>query len=179
MASDQVRPSRPPGSARRFGLVAASIGALIVIIALTAVIAALTAPDHGDDNAATTAAAAPAITEQHARDIATAVTRSMYDVSPATADQQVATFKANSCGEFAKKTLPDLITSTDQLKARDSSSILTIDAMAVAPRTEPSAQVEVIVAFSWKQGDISEKTRAVYQVAVDAGKPCITTAQFF
>jgi hypothetical protein len=178
MASDQVRPSRPPGSARRFGLVAASIGALIVIIVLTAVIAALTAPDHGDDNDASTAAA-PAITEQQARDIATAVTRSMYDVSPATADEQVAMFKANSCGEFAKKTLPDLITSTDQLKARDSSSILTIDSLAVAPQTQPSAQVEVIVAFSWKQGDISEKTRAVYQVAVDAGKPCITTAQFF
>jgi hypothetical protein len=176
MRPGQVTPSRPPGSSRRIGVVVAVVVALIAIVALTAVIATLTAPDKSGDEPSATV---PAITDQQAKDIATAVTRSMYDVSPATADDQVATFKANACGEFATKTLPDLITSTDQLKARNASSILTIDSMAVAPRAQPSPQAEVIVAFSWDQGDISEKTRAVYQVAIDAGKPCITTAQFF
>jgi hypothetical protein len=35
------------------------------------------------------------------------------------------------------------------------------------------------VAFSWKQGEISEKTRAVYQVGDEVGKTCVTAAQFF
>jgi hypothetical protein len=178
MRPGQVKPSRPAGSSRRFGVVVAVVVALIAIIALTAVIATLTAPDADNSSDNTPSATAPTITDQQARDIATAVTRSMYAVSPATADDQVATFKANACGEFATKTLPDLITSTDQLKARDASSNLTIDSMAVAPRAQPSPQAEIIVAFSWNQGDISEKTRAVYQVAIEAGKPCITTAQF-
>ena len=180
MTDPHVRPTRPPGSHRRLRLLLVLGGVLIVLVALTAVVATLTVPDNGDgETRSPTTPAGPTITDQQARDIATAVTRSMYDVGPATTDEQVAVFKANSCGEFAKKTLPDLITSTDQLKTRNSSSTLTIDSMAVVPRPAPSAQVEVIVAFSWEQGDISEKTRAVYQVADEAGRPCITTAQFF
>lgn len=180
MTDLHVRPTRPPGSHRRLRLLLVLGGVLIVLVALTAVVATLTAPDNGDgETRSPTTPAGPTITDQQARDVATAVTRSMYDVGPATADEQVSVFKANSCGEFAKKTLPDLITSTDQLKTRNSSSTLTIDSMAVVPRPAPSAQVEVIVAFSWEQGDISEKTRAVYQVADEAGRPCITTAQFF
>ena len=180
MTDLHVRPTRPPGSHHRLRLLLLLGGVLIVLVALTAVVATLTAPDNGDgETRSPTTSAGPTITDQQARDVATAVTRSMYDVGPATADEQVAVFKANSCGEFAKKTLPDLITSTDQLKTRNSSSTLTIDSMAVVPRPAPSAQVEVIVAFSWEQGDISEKTRAVYQVADEAGRPCITTAQFF
>lgn len=180
MTDLHVRPTRPPGSHHRLRLLLLLGGVLIVLVALTAVVATLTAPDNGDGaTRSPTSPAGPTITDQQARDVATAVTRSMYDVGPATADEQVAVFKANSCGEFAKKTLPDLITSTDQLKTRNSSSTLTIDSMAVVPRPAPSAQVEVIVAFSWEQGDISEKTRAVYQVADEAGRPCITTAQFF
>ncbi|PZU01770.1 MAG: hypothetical protein DI630_11100 [Gordonia sp. (in: high G+C Gram-positive bacteria)] len=180
MTDLHVRPTRPPGSHHRLRLLLLLGGVLIVLVALTAVVATLTAPDNGDGaTRSPTSPAGPTITDQQARDVATAVTRSMYDIGPATADEQVAVFKANSCGEFAKKTLPDLITSTDQLKTRNSSSTLTIDSMAVVPRPAPSAQVEVIVAFSWEQGDISEKTRAVYQVADEAGRPCITTAQFF
>ena len=180
MTDLHVRPTRPPGSHRRLRLLLVLAGVLIALVALTVVVATLTAPDNGDDETRSpTTPAGLTITDQQARDVATAVTRSMYDVGPATADEQVAVFKANSCGEFAKKTLPDLITSTDQLKTRNSSSTLTIDSMAVVPRPAPSAQAEVIVAFSWEQGDISEKTRAVYQVADEAGRPCITTAQFF
>ena len=180
MTDVHVRPTRPPGSPRRLRLLLLLGGILIVLVTLTVVVATLTAPDNSDGRARSqNTSASPTITDQQARDIATAVTRSMYDVGPATADAQVAVFKANSCGEFAKKTLPDLITSTDQLKTRNSSSTVTIDSMAVVPRPAPSAEVEVIVAFSWEQGDISEKTRAVYQVADEAGRPCITTGQFF
>lgn len=177
MSGPSVRPGRPPVSRRRVGLVLSVVAGLILIVVLTAVIATLTAPDNGDDD--TPASPPPAvITDQQATDIATTVMRSMFEVSPDTADQQVAAFKANACGDFAKDALPNLIAFTDGFKREGRSSTVEFQSVAVVPHVATSPTAEVIVASTWRAGDVVNKTRVVYQVVVQNGKTCVTKAQF-
>lgn len=171
-----VQPGRPPVSRRRVAIILSAIAGLVVVIALTATIAALTAPD--DDDAAAPPASGPAITDQQATDIATAVTRSMFEVSPATADKQIAAFKANTCGAFAKDALPNLITFTDEFKSEDRSSTIKFQSVAVVPRVPAAPAAEVIVASTWQESDVVNKTRVVYNVIVQNGKTCVDKAQF-
>lgn len=177
MTAAPVQPGRPPGSRRRIAVVLSVVLGMVLIIALTAVIAALTAPDEGDDNAPV-AAPPPVITDQQATDIATTVTRSMFEVSPETADQQIAAFKANACGELAKNALPNLITITDSFKREGRSSTVEFQSVAVVPHVPASPHAEVIVASISRTGDVVNKTRVVYQIVVDNGKTCVAKAQF-
>lgn len=172
-----VQPGRPPGSRRRIAAVLAAIAGLLLIITLTAVIAALTAPDDGDDKAPV-AAPPPVITDQQATDVATTVTRSMFEVSPETADQQIAAFKANACGDFAKNALPNLITITDSFKREGRSSTVELQSVALVPHVPAAPTAEVIVASISRTGDVVNKTRVVYQVVVQNGKTCVAKAQF-
>lgn len=171
-----VQPRRRPVSRRRVAILASAIAGLIVVIALTSTIAALTAPDDNDD--AAPPVRGPVITDQQATDIATTVTRSMFEVSPATADKQIAAFKANTCGAFAKDALPNLITFTDEFKSEDRTSTVAFQSIAVAPRVRSAPTAEVIVASTWQEGDVVNKTRVVYNVIVQNGRTCVDKAQF-
>jgi hypothetical protein len=158
-------------------LVLTTLSALIAIIALTVVIAALTAPDQDEDNTPV-ATPAPIIDDQQAAEMATTVTRSMFEISPATADAQIATFKAHTCGDFAKDALPNLISFTDEIKTQDRSSTVTLQSVAVSPHPPAAPAVDVIVASEWQSGDDINKTRVVYQVIVQNGETCVAKAQF-
>jgi len=177
MTDGTPEPRRPAGSARRLRTAIILAVVLVAVVALTIVLATLTAPDD-DSAAAPPATPTPVIDDQQARDIAEKVTRSMFEISPATADTQIATFKDQTCGEFADTALPNLISFTDELKAQNRSSTVTFDAIAVTPRDLAAPTAEVLVASSWQSGEAVNQSRIVYEVIVQNGKTCITKAQF-
>ncbi|MCZ4551190.1 hypothetical protein [Gordonia rubripertincta] len=169
-------PTRPRPSRRRIIMLLSAVVGIAIIIALTATIAALTVPDEGSDNDRTVAA--PVITDQQATDVATALTRSMFEITPATADAQIAAFKANTCGDLAKDGLPNLVSFTDELKSQDRSAAVTFQSVAVVPHPPQAPVVQAIVASTWQSGDAVNKTRVVYDLIVQNGKTCVTRAQF-
>ncbi|WP_110470321.1 hypothetical protein [Williamsia limnetica] len=172
-------PTRPRTSRRRFIVLLSALVGVAVVIALTATIAALTVPDSDNDGGSKQAGpVAPVITDQQATDIATTLTRSMFEINPATADAQVAAFKANTCGDLAKDGLPNLVSFTDELKSRNRSATVTFQSTAVVPHAPQAAVVQAIVASTWQSGDAVNKTRVIYDVIVQNGKTCVTRAQF-
>lgn len=170
-------PTRPRASRRRVVVLLSTLVGVAIVIALTATIAALTVPDEdsGNDNPAATA---PLITDQQATDIATTVTRSMFEITPATADAQIAAFKANTCGDLAKDGLPNLVSFTDELKNQDLSAALTLQSVALVPHAPQAPVAQAIVAATWQTGEGVNKLRVVYDVIVQNGKTCVTRAQF-
>ncbi|WP_207841718.1 hypothetical protein [Williamsia soli] len=171
-------PTRPRPSRRRIIVLLSVLVGIAVVIALTAMIAALTVPDDDGGNDQAAAAATPVITDQQAIDIANTLTRSMFEITPATADAQIATFKANACGDLAKDGLPNLVSFTDELKSQDRSAAVTFQSVAVVPHAPQAPVVQAIVASTWQSGDALNKTRVVYDVIVQNGKTCVTRAQF-
>jgi hypothetical protein len=177
MTDGSPTPTRPARSGGRLRVAIILVVVVVAVLALTIVLATLTAPDN-DSDAAPAAAPTPVIDDQQARDIAEVVTRSMFEISPATTDTQIATFKDKTCGEFTEAGLPNLISFTDEFKAQNRTSTVTFESVAVVPHDPAAPAAEVLVASSWESGETVNQSRIVYEVIVQNGKTCITKAQF-